>query len=314
MKKLMVSICISCSLLLLTGCGSYKDTGDPHSLTWEKVEVSAPLNTGYDSDLTTGVVTIHREEIPQQWERNVSFINLGAIDTQQMASVVGFYDAVWNQLNYSWKQESSFSCRDQNKREKPDCAWYTLKYPPFSFSFLSTKESPSAEVASGELLLRTKNYTITVKKYEYSDLKLFERDIQREFDENSDYCLYTKGATQTMYGIETETTYPVRLSQGEGQEWIDPSAPSVESFSGAKMFGWTWGLGKNLNQMFTEGKIIYIPLARKKNGSCMGADRVGHLILFKDQKVFYTIISDMREDIFIYNGIYETPFSVDVIE
>ena len=79
------------------------------------------------------------------------------------------------------------------------------------------------------------------------------------------------------------------------------------------MFGWTWGLGKNLNQMFTEGKIIYIPLARKKNGSCMGADRVGHLILFKDQKVFYTIISDMREDIFIYNGIYETPFSVDVI-
>lgn len=248
------------------------------------------------------------------WLSGVAFIDLGSIDTQQMASVVGFYDAVWNQLNYSWKQESSFSCRDQNKREKPDCSRYTFKYPPFSFSFLSTKESPSAEVASGELLLRTKNYTITVKKYEYSDLKLFERDIQREFDESSDYCLYMKGAAQTMYGMETETTYPVRLSQGEGQEWIDPSAPSVESFSGAKMFGWTWGLGKNLNQMFTEGKIIYIPLARKKNGSCIGAGRVGHLVLFKDQKVFYTIISDMREDIFIYNGIYETPFSVDVIE
>lgn len=314
MKKLIVSICISFALLLLTGCSSHKNTDESHSLSWERVEVLGSLSTGLDYDLPTERVTIQRAEIEQQWARNISFINLGAIDTQQMASVVGFYDAVWNQLNYSWKQESSFSCRDQNKREKPDCSRYALKYPPFSFSFLSTKESPSAEVASGELFLRTKNYTITVKKYEYSDLKLFERDIQREFDESSDYCLYMNGSTQTMYGMETETTYPVRLSQGEGQEWIDPSAPSVESFSGAKMFGWTWGLGKNLNQMFTEGEIIYIPLARKKNGSCMGANRVGHLILFKDQKVFYTIISDMREDIFIYNGIYETPFSVDVIE
>ena len=301
-------------MLVLIGCGSHKDVDGVLSLTWEKVEVSASVNTGLESDSTTGEVTIQKAKISQQWQMNVSFTELWPIDTMQMANIVGFYDIAWTQLNYSWKQESSFSCKDQSKREKKNCSWYLFKYKPLSFSFLSTKDAPSAEVASGELLLRTKNYTITVKKYEYSDLKLFERDIQREFDESSDYCLYMNGNTQTMYGMETETTYPVRLSQGEGQEWIDPSAPSVESFSGAKMFGWTWGLGKNLNQMFTEGKIIYIPLVRKKNGSCMGGDRVGHLILFKDQKVFYTIISDMREDIFIYNGIYETPFSVDVIE
>ena len=168
-------------VILLTGCNSHKNAGELHSQTWEKVVISESVNTGldYDLDLPAEKVTIQRAEIEQQWTGDISFINLGAIDTQQMASVVGFYDAVWNQLNYSWKQESSFSCRDRNKRKKLDCSWYVLKYPPFSFSFLSIQDAPSAEVESGELLLRTKNYSITVKKYEYSDLKLFERDIQR---------------------------------------------------------------------------------------------------------------------------------------
>ena len=178
--KYLYSLCFVIMLVLI-GCGSHKDVDGVLSLTWEKVEVSASVNTGLESDSTTREVTIQKAKISQQWQMNVSFTELWPIDTMQMANIVGFYDIAWTQLNYSWKQESSFSCKDQSKREKKNCSWYLFKYKPFSFSFLSTKDAPSAEVASGELLLRTKNYTITVKKYEYSDLKLFERDIQREF-------------------------------------------------------------------------------------------------------------------------------------
>ena len=65
--------------------------------------ISESVNTGldYDLDLPAEKVTIQRAEIEQQSTGDISFINLGAIDTQQMASVVGFYDAVCNQLNYS---------------------------------------------------------------------------------------------------------------------------------------------------------------------------------------------------------------------
>ncbi|MFC2494949.1 MAG: hypothetical protein ACFNWZ_01975 [Candidatus Absconditicoccaceae bacterium] len=322
MGKIITSTLL-CVLLILYGCGireigkiSLKSSGD---------DMKVPINNGKITKI--GVISGINSAITEPTIQKVDLDARDKIlitrkittDSHQMANYFGFYDAFGSHLDYPGKKQNLFSCLTNNNKIEPNCQWYTVRYPPFSFTFKATNQVPVVEVESGGLIIKTQALNFYLEKYHYSSLESLYTDIEKYFNTYQDVCFRGK-QEQKFYGMKDKTTYPVALKKdGDNYYQIFDHNHDSENFnliddtpfSGEKIVGWTAGLGVKLNKMFSEGKIEIVPFNVKWENECLNS-KWGIGLVFKDENILYVITSDIKGRLFFYTGIYETAFSVDI--
>lgn len=220
---------------------------------------------------------------------NAKIKALWALDDHGIAKAVWFYATFWDYFDGErGNLPSMVSCEDvETERLKQalrwwKCKWHEINYPPFSFVVMA--QNP---------LLFIEEWKIFIKDQARKEDKLYEI---------------------TQYDIDKDTTLKEIIDQSK--DWLSDKYCLKKHYFWSAFKDWntTWnaGLWEKLNKLYNEGKLQIYDIHEMFDGQCLNNDP---WLLFyqKWSTKFYTVIGQVPWSEFpTYDGIYSTPFSVDI--
>lgn len=224
--------------------------------------------------------------------------SLWALDDHGIADAFWFFETFWSYFDKKEELPSMFSCEDvETERLKQNlrwgnCQWSHVNFPPFSFVVMNA--NPMVSLVDGKIVFwEWEEY----RKYKYDGVTRYSANKPLKFED------IIKNSNQRLdeESFCLEPYYTGYVFQHSGHAWIA-------------------GLGKNLNNLYTQSKLHLYgihgkwQLPGRWKGEC--ANHPTWLLFYPEwSKYFYTRIDQYGEVGFmVYEKNYSTHTSIDLQE
>lgn len=213
--------------------------------------------------------------------------DLWALDDHGIAQAIWFYDTFWDYFDTKDKAPSMFSCEDVDGERlkqpmKWKCRWHEIKYKPFSFIFMT--KTP---------LLFIENWKIYIKDQTWREYEKYEI---------------------AQYNIGKNLNFNDVIEKNE--VWLDKKYCLKEHYFWNTFKNWniSWiaGLGEKLNKLYNKAKLKIYDIHEIVDGDC--SNNTPGIVLYEEwsQKFYSVIGNNPGTPVLYYDGIYSTPFSIDI--